>query len=240
MLQLCDAPILFTEMCWQSREVPKPIKWTLGSLRGYIHVQFSNRCCQDYKFNICFCSYMWIIPNSHATWQWSSSWSTIVNCVLQSYSVRASHLAKVGALSKLLIPRHHQGNRNSLQVRETWYPWVQVENANNWWPPNNHGTLFLLFGQKPNSEGSQEPMQIFLHLQTGEFAEGLKCLHRKCQESTVLNLDEEVFRIPLLLILKQFIVLSFLFFFFNQGSSDHKIASVCNTDPGSPMNDRWD
>lgn len=144
MLQLCDAPILFTEMCWQSREVPKPIKWTLGSLRGYIHVQFSNRCCQDYKFNICFCSYMWIIPNSHATWQWSSSWSTSVNCVLQSYSVRASHLAKVGALSKLLIPRHHQGNRNSLQVRETWYPWVQVENANTWWPPNNHGTLSSL------------------------------------------------------------------------------------------------
>lgn len=60
--------------------------------------------------------------------------------------VKKQHNSKSqGSLvKKLLIPRHHQQNRNPLKVRETLFPWVQVEKANNGWPVNNYGNLFSL------------------------------------------------------------------------------------------------
>lgn len=133
-------PSSLHEICWQSGEVSKSVLnlyWgpgSGGSLGGCVPVWFfftnSSSCLASVDTPFTFFSYLWTTPKSHAIWRLSFSWSTSVNCVAKLHSTRASHLAREGVLSKLLLPTHHQGNRNSLDVK--LLPWVQVEKANHW------------------------------------------------------------------------------------------------------------
>lgn len=118
-----------------------------GGLGSCTYVQFFYQLQQMLdicRLNIHLFGHLWT-PNSHVTWQSSFLWSTSVNCALQSYSTRTSLLARGGALSRCQSQDATRKKRNSLEMREILFPWVQVEKANNWWAVNNHGKLSFLY-----------------------------------------------------------------------------------------------